>query len=95
MVLVELADKPSAMLQEVRWFPGAVRNRVILPMYEVEKSIASDLGIQDKFDLVLIFSSDDKWRRWTRRSTWDGIRPEAFEEADVKDGVDLHILGEV
>src|SRR5712691_2852114 len=75
--------------------PGVVRMWVALPMHEVLQLTSSPVspGIQDGFDLVLLFTIDD--RRWAceRRAVclhlliWK-------EKVDVKDIVDLHRWGE-
>ena len=75
--------------------PGVVRVQVALPMHEVLQlmSLPMSSGIQNSFDLVFLFTIDD------RRGVCIGhaicfrllIRK---EEVDVKDIVDLHRWGE-
>ena len=90
--LVEIFDNVRCVIEVGGGFPGVFSMAIAFPFDQILKFLAEDAGVENFFDLVLLFAVNDvRW--WWSRLLKAVIAPGA-ESINVYDRVDFQAGGQ-
>ena len=90
---VEIFDNLRCVIEVGGGFPGVFSMAIAFPFDQILKFLAEDAGVEDFFDLVLLFAVNDV--RWWWCGLFEAIIAPGAESINMYDRVDFQAGGQV